>query len=41
MSRALAVFLACALGTLWTGHTEKSPRLRRLLRRELGHHPAP
>jgi len=25
-----ACFLACALGTLWTGHTTKSPRLRRL-----------
>jgi hypothetical protein len=35
-----ACFLACALGTLRTGHTEKSPRLRRLraLRREHEQH---
>jgi hypothetical protein len=29
-SAGAACFLACALGTLWTGHTEKFPRLRRL-----------
>jgi hypothetical protein len=36
-SLGAACFLTCAVGTLWTGHTEKSPRLRRLryLRREL------
>jgi hypothetical protein len=40
-SLGAACFLACALGTLWTGHTAKFPRLRRLraLRRELEQHP--
>jgi hypothetical protein len=43
-SAGAACFLACALGTLWTGHTEKFPRLRRLrseLRRETERHPHP
>jgi hypothetical protein len=40
-SAGAACFLACAVGTLRTGHTEKSPRLRRLreLRREIERHP--
>jgi hypothetical protein len=40
-SAGAACFLVCGLGTLWTGHTEKSPRLRRLrnVRRRLEHHP--
>jgi hypothetical protein len=33
-SLGAACFLACALGTLWTGRTTKSPRFRRLRRLE-------